>query len=204
MGAKASRSSPAGPSIAAMRERCPRGMHADLVAHGQHAAGERAGVAAVVVQLGVVGGVGRMTYWTGKPRRLERRVRADGDGLEVLEQRGAGVPGHRAASGRRRCRRAARRSGSRRRRATPRRGEQVAALAHDRVEALLGEVDEVHLVDAHGDVADAEQRRDRGVPARLLDHAVARVDQHDRELRGGGAGDHVARVLHVARACRRG
>ena len=46
---------------------------------------------------------------------------------------------------------------------------------------------------------DAEQRGDRGVPAGLLDDAVAGVDEHDRELGGGGAGDHVARVLHVPR-----
>ena len=34
---------------------------------------------------------------------------------------------------------------------------------------------------------------------RLLDDAVARVDEHDREVGGRGARDHVARVLHVAR-----
>ena len=34
--------------------------------------------------------------------------------------------------------------------------------------------------------------------AGLLADAVARVDQHDREIGGRGAGDHVARVLLVA------
>ena len=48
------------------------------------------------------------------------------------------------------------------------------------------------------DVRDAEQRRDERVAARLLDHAVAGVDQDDRQVGGRGAGDHVARVLHVA------
>ena len=33
----------------------------------------------------------------------------------------------------------------------------------------------------------------------LLQDALARVDQDDREVRGGCAGDHVARVLNVAR-----
>ena len=48
------------------------------------------------------------------------------------------------------------------------------------------------------DVRDAEQRRDVRVPARLLDDALARVDEDDREVGGRGAGDHVARVLDVA------
>ena len=34
--------------------------------------------------------------------------------------------------------------------------------------------------------------------AALLDDAQARIHQHDREIRGRGAGDHVAGVLHVA------
>jgi hypothetical protein len=37
------------------------------------------------------------------------------------------------------------------------------------------------------------------VPPGLLDHALARVDEDDREICGGGAGDHVARVLDVSR-----
>ena len=37
------------------------------------------------------------------------------------------------------------------------------------------------------------------MPARLRQHALARVDQDHREVGGGGAGDHVARVLLVAR-----
>jgi hypothetical protein len=40
-------------------------------------------------------------------------------------------------------------------------------------------------------------RRDVGVAARLLDHALARVEQDDRDVGGRGAGDHVARVLDV-------
>ena len=59
-------------------------------------------------------------------------------------------------------------------------------------------VDEVHLVHARDQVADAEQRGDRGVPARLLDDPVARVDEHERRVGGRGAGDHVARVADVA------
>ena len=76
-------------------------------------------------------------------------------------------------------------------------------LLDDRVEDGLVVVDEVHLVDAHDEVRDAAAASDERVAARLLDDALARVDEHDRQVGGRGARDHVARVLHVARACRR-
>ena len=38
------------------------------------------------------------------------------------------------------------------------------------------------------------------MPARLLDDAVAGVDEDDRQIGGRDAGDHVARVLDVPRA----
>ena len=38
---------------------------------------------------------------------------------------------------------------------------------------------------------------EEGVPAGLLEHALAGVDQDDRQVGGGGAGDHVAGVLDV-------
>ena len=60
------------------------------------------------------------------------------------------------------------------------------------------EVDEVHLVDAEHEVAHLQQRRDHRVAAGLLEDALARVEQDHREVRGRRAGDHVARVLHVA------
>ena len=41
------------------------------------------------------------------------------------------------------------------------RGAQLEHLAHDLVEALLGEADQVHLVDGHDHVADPQQRGDR-------------------------------------------
>ena len=44
-----------------------------------------------------------------------------------------------------------------------------------------------------------QQREHGGVPAGLLDDAVAGVDQQHGQLRGGRAGDRVAGVLHVAR-----
>src|SRR3569833_3786598 len=72
-------------------------------------------------------------------------------------------------------------------------------VAHELVVALLRPVDEIHLVDRDGDVRDAQERRDVRMAARLLDDAVARIDEDDGDVRGRGARDHVARVLHVAR-----
>ena len=83
------------------------------------------------------------------------------------------------------------------------RGGQLVELARDLVEPRLVEVDEIHLVDGEDEVGDGEERRDQRVAARLLDHALAGVEQHDGDIGGRGAGDHVARVLDVARARRR-
>src|SRR5690606_18745798 len=49
------------------------------------------------------------------------------------------------------------------------------------------------------EVRDAEERREEGVAARLLDQTLAGVDQDDREVRGRRARHHVARVLQVPR-----
>ncbi len=67
----------------------------------------------------------------------------------------------------------------------------------DLVEARLGEIDQVDLVDGEHDVTDAEQRDDDRVAVRLGQQTLARVDQQDREIGVGGAGRHVAGVLLV-------
>ena len=69
----------------------------------------------------------------------------------------------------------------------------------DGVEDVLVVVDQVHLVDAQHHVGDAQQRGDEGVAAGLLEDPLAGVDQHQGQVGGGGAGDHVAGVLDVAR-----
>ena len=81
----------------------------------------------------------------------------------------------------------------------PRLRRELAVVGLDLVEDLLRVVDEVELVDGEDDVADAEQRHEVAVAAGLGEHALARVDQDHRELGGRRAGDHVARVLLVAR-----
>ncbi len=71
-------------------------------------------------------------------------------------------------------------------------------LLDDRIEYALVEVDEVHLVDAHDHVRNRQQRADESVALGLREHALARVDEHDRQVGRRGARDHVARVLLVA------
>ena len=58
------------------------------------------------------------------------------------------------------------------------------------------------MFDAHHDVLDSEQRRYVRVSAGLGDNAAARVDQHQRDVRGRRAGEHVAGVALVARGIR--
>jgi hypothetical protein len=65
--------------------------------------------------------------------------------------------------------------------------------------SMVRVIDQVHLVDRQHDVRMPSSERDVAVAAGLRQHALARVDQDDREVGGGGAGDHVAGVLLVAR-----
>ena len=76
--------------------------------------------------------------------------------------------------------------------------DELVVIGADLVVDLLRPADEVHLVHRDHHVADAEQRGDEAVAAGLGDHAIARIDQHHREITGRGAGGHVAGVLFVA------
>ena len=77
--------------------------------------------------------------------------------------------------------------------------EQRTDRRHRGVERRLVEPREVHLVHRQHELAHAEQRGDRGVPAGLRQHALGGIDQQHRDLGGGGAGRHVAGVLLVPR-----
>ncbi|SLC65112.1 Uncharacterised protein [Mycobacteroides abscessus subsp. massiliense] len=70
-------------------------------------------------------------------------------------------------------------------------------LAIDFREPLCVEVDQVDLVDRSHEVLDAQQLCDAGMAARLPQHAGPRVDEQDRHMRVGGAGEHVAGVALV-------
>ena len=51
--------------------------------------------------------------------------------------------------------------------------------AANALEGLLGIADQIHLVHRHDHVTDAQQRTDQRVPARLNQHALARIDKND-------------------------
>ncbi len=57
--------------------------------------------------------------------------------------------------------------------------------------------DQVHLVHAEEKVGNPEQRGQKGVAPGLLDDALPRVDQHQRQVGVRVPGDHVAGVLDV-------
>ncbi len=155
------------------------------------AAGDRAREAAEVE-------IGAVDPLDGEAERRElHALLVELDALEVLQQRRSVVPAHRVA------RIHDVRAGQPRERDA---GDVVHAdlacerpvLLLDLAEALLGVVDEIHLVDGDDDVPDADQRDEVAVPARLRQHALARVDQHHGAVGGRRAGDHVAGVLLVA------
>ena len=75
---------------------------------------------------------------------------------------------------------------------------ELAEIGLDAAEAFLRPVDEVHLVDGEDHAPDAHKVEDRRVAPRLPLHAMARVDEHDRDVGMRGAARHVARVLLVA------
>jgi sulfate adenylyltransferase subunit 2 len=81
-------------------------------------------------------------------------------------------------------------------------GGELLEIISDFVVGRFVPVDEVHLVHADHEVGNAEQRGDERVTPGLLDHAVASIDEDQREVGGRCAGHHVARVLHMAGAVR--
>ena len=192
-GGIAASSGPSKVSTAATLRAPARRQHDDLVAGAPDPARDLAGVAAVVVML--------VRHRADHPLHreapvLEVAVGRDLDRLQMLEQRRARVPGHRLAAiddvvalqRRHRDRPGV---------VEPEPIGERPQVGLDLREALRREVDEIHLVDRDDDVRDHELRRDVGVAARLLDDAVARVEQDHGDIGGRGAGDHVARVLDV-------
>ncbi len=169
--------------------------HDHLVARSHHSAGELARVGAVVRHAA--------RRWTDHPLDGEAHVDqvavgGDVDVLEVVEQRRPLIPGHRL--------RAIDHVVAEQRRDRDERhvghlqaGSEAVEVLDDRVEDALVEVHEVHLVDAHHDVRDAEQRADEGMALGLRYDALASVDEHDRQVGRRSARDHVARVLLVSR-----
>ena len=78
-------------------------------------------------------------------------------------------------------------------------GSEFLVVLDDLTEDGFVIVNEVHFVDCQDDVLDAQKVRDEAVAFGLLDDAFPGVNQNDGQIGGGGAGDHVAGVLDMAR-----
>ena len=74
-----------------------------------------------------------------------------------------------------------------------------AVIGNDRLVGLAVVADQIHLVDREHEIRNADEVREIAVASRLREHAFARIDENDGEIRGRCAGDHVARVLLVTR-----
>ena len=74
-----------------------------------------------------------------------------------------------------------------------------AIVGDDRVEQVLVIIDQVHLGHRQHEAADADQMGEDRMAPGLFEHALARIDQQQREVGGRGAGDHVAGILLMPR-----
>ena len=162
----------------------------------QHPGGDLAGVAAVVA---VLGGLGADHVLHREAHVDQVAVAREVHRLEVVEQRRSLVPRH-VGGAVDDVVAVERRDRDERDVVEIEAGGELGELGADLVEAVRVVVDEVHLVDADDEVRHAEQRDEQAVAAGLLDDAVTGVDEHDRQVGGRRSGDHVARVLDVARA----
>ncbi len=175
-----------------------RRMHGDPVPDPQHTRGQLARIAPVV---GVLGGLRPDDVLHGEARRVVGRVVGDRHRLQVLQHGRPAVPAH-VRGGRDHVVALQRGDRHGRHLRHPEGGRVTGELVRDRGEDVLGVAHQVHLVDGEHHVRDAQQRRHGGVPPGLLDDPVARVHQDDGQFRGGGTGDHVPGVLHMARRVR--
>ena len=84
-------------------------------------------------------------------------------------------------------------------RCQPQTRKVAADLGLDLAEPRRVEGDAVHLVDDDRDLPHPEQVQEIAVPAGLIAHAFARIDDQHGRVGLRGAGDHVAQKLGVAR-----
>ncbi|CAB3731085.1 hypothetical protein LMG24076_05454 [Trinickia soli] len=180
-----------------------RGQHHDRIAHPHFARFHAAHVAAEVV--------GTRAVLTCHP--LHRKAQPIATRLlhrqlfEHVEQRLARIPGH-ALAREHDVVALERRHGHEQHVGQTQLTRKLHIGVADLVEARLAVVDQVHLVDRHDHVLQAQQLHDRAVAFRLRQQDRAAffvlrhtrgVDQDDRRMRRRSARHHVARVLLVAR-----
>ncbi len=166
-----------------------RRRHHDLVADRDAAALDAAGDDAAVVEL-----VDRLHR---KPQRQRARGLGRREPVERFDDGRAGVP-----RDRRRPRddavAVARRNRDDRGRLHAEALEMRADLGVELAKPAVVVAHPVHLVDDDDDLAHAEQVQQVAVPPRLLAHAFGGVDDQQRRIGLGRAGDHVAQELGVA------
>src|SRR5690606_38012037 len=162
----------------------------DLVALAHHAGGQRAAEAAEVQ-------VGAVDVLHGEAQVLEVAVLGDLHGLEQGHQRWTVIPRHLLA-GVDHVVALERRHGNEIEVCFLQLAGQCQVVRLDLLEFFLAIAHQVHLVDGHHDVLDAQQRGNKAVATRLYLHTMPGVDQDHCQIAGGGAGGHVAGVLFVA------
>lgn len=160
------------------------------VAHAQLAALDAAGEDAALVEL--VDVLDREAQRQFHRQRLRRQGVQGGDQGVALE------PGHVLRLVRQSVA-VARGDRQDRRRGDAHAAEILVDLAGHFLEAVLGVVDQVHLVDRDHDVVEAEQVQDVAVAAGLLLDPFLGIDHQDGGIGRGGTGDHVLQKLLMAR-----
>jgi hypothetical protein len=170
----------------------PRGLRADAVARFDRAAGDGAGEAAEV-EVGAIDPLHRQAESAGLLPFL-----VDFDRFEVAHQRWSVVP-RRALAVADHVVALERRQGDRRDVIEADLFAELAVLVDDPAKDTLRVIHQIHLVDRQHDLADADQADEIAVAPGLREDSLAGVDQDHREVGGGRAGDHVARVLLVPR-----
>jgi hypothetical protein len=76
--------------------------------------------------------------------------------------------------------------------------KEFSVLAFEFVEALLRIPLQVHFVDEHGDLANAEEIQEVAVTARLFLHTFICINEEQRRFCVGRAGDHILEELLMA------
>ncbi len=173
--------------------RGPRRQDEHVVARAQDARCHRARVA---TEVGVLRRLAPDDVLHREARVDEVLVAADVDRLQVVQQRRPVVPPH-VLGPLHHVVAPKRRNGDERDVVHVQPGGELHEVGLDLLVAALVPVDQVHLVDAHDHVRHAQHGGEEGVTARLLDHALAGVDQDQGHVGVGGPRDHVARVLGV-------
>ena len=72
----------------------------------------------------------------------------------------------------------------------------------DAIIYFLAIIDKVHLIDTDHEMRYLQQARDDGMPSRLFEYTLPRINQDQRYIGRAGTCDHVARILDVSRCIR--